>query len=149
MPHSTRSFNASAPCRIEWRPSRWMVIALYALGVSAAFSLVVSEMPRMLAWPLAVLALAYGIRLGWGESRLPRRQLVWAAGDRPTMDGQVLAEAHLHWRGPFAFLRWRDRNGRKQRLAWCPDVLPAAARRELRLAALDGRGAAPAASMAP
>jgi toxin CptA len=55
----------------------------------------------------------------------------------------------LQWRGPLAFLRWRDSDGRMHRLAWWPDVLPVAARRELRLAALDGAGAVPAASMAP
>jgi toxin CptA len=126
-----------------------MVVALHALGVLAAFSLLMSEMPRTVAWPLAVGAMAYGIRLGRSEGRRPERQLVWAAAGSPTLDGQVLADAQLQWRGPLAFLRWRDSDGRVQRLAWWPDVLPAAARRELRLAALDGAGAAPAASMAP
>jgi toxin CptA len=149
MPHSIRSSNASAPCRIEWSPSRWVVIALHSMGVLAAFSVLMSEMPPVLAWPLAVGAMAQGIRLGRSESRQPKRELVWPHGGSPMIDGQPMAEAVLGWRGPLAFLRWRDPDGRTQRLSWWPDVLSAAARRELRLAALDGAGAAPAASMAP
>jgi toxin CptA len=52
-----------------------------------------------------------------------------------TLDGQPIDNVRLQWRGPLAFLFWRDRQGRPQRLSWWPDTLPAASRRELRLAA--------------
>jgi toxin CptA len=51
------------------------------------------------------------------------------------LDGQPLDKAEVQWRGPLAFLVWWDRQGRPQRLSWWPDTLPAASRRELRLAA--------------
>lgn len=126
-----------------------MAAGLHALGALGALSLLASEVPRMSAWPLAAASVAYGVVLGRAELRQPVRQLVWTAGATPTVDGQSMAEPQLHWRGPLAFLRWRDVDGRLQRLAWWPDVLSAAARRELRLAAMDAAGAAPAASMAP
>ena len=126
-----------------------MVLGLYGLGALAAFSVLMSEMPRMVAWPLAMGAAAYGIRLGRVERWQPKQQLVWASGRAPTIDGLELADVELHWRGPLAFLRWRDAEGRLRRLAWWPDVLTVAERRELRLAALDAADAAPAGSMAP
>src|SRR3546814_14715060 len=63
-----------------------------------------------------------------------------------SLDGQTLAAATLRWRGPLAFLRWRDAGGQGGWLVWWPDTLPAAARRVLRIAA----SAAPAhGGMAP
>jgi len=122
---------------------------LCLLGVLAALSLLASEMPTVAAWPLALLAVGEGIRVARGTMRSPRRALVWPFDGAPTLDGVALHEPELHWRGPLAFLRWRDASGRMQRLTWWPDVLPASARRELRLAALEGSGAAVVASMAP
>jgi len=112
-------------------------------------SALASELPPVAAWPLALLAVGEGIRLTRGTLRSPRRTLVWPFDGIPTLDGVALGEPKLHWRGPLAFLRWRDAGGRVRRLTWWPDVLPAAARRELRLAALEGSGAATVASMAP
>jgi toxin CptA len=40
----------------------------------------------------------------------------------------------LQVRGALVFLQWRDLRGGKQRRVWAPDTLPAAQRRELRLA---------------
>jgi toxin CptA len=115
----------------------------------AAWSVLASELPPAAAWPLALLAVGEGSRLARGTLRSPPRTLVWPLDGMPTLDGVALREPELHWRGPLAFLRWRDAGGRVRRLTLWPDVLPAAARRELRLAALEGSGAAPAASMAP
>jgi toxin CptA len=122
---------------------------LCLLGVMAAWSVLASELPPAAAWPLAFLAAGEGIRLARGTLGSPPRTLVWPFDGMPTLDGVALREPELHWRGPLAFLRWRDAGGRVRRLTWWPDILPAAARRELRLAALEGSGAAPAASMAP
>lgn len=52
------------------------------------------------------------------------------------LDGDVLADVELQWRGSLAFLCWRGTAGRTHRLSWWPDTLPVEARRELRLAAM-------------
>lgn len=150
MPRSNRWSNASAPCRIEWRPSRWLAGAILVLAALAAFSVTTSEMPRPLAWPLAALALAWG---GWHarrELRQPRREWVFPGNDAPVLlDGEPVQAVQVQWRGPLAFVHWRGRDGRIGRLSWWPDTLPAAQRRELRLAALPGEATRPRPAMAP
>ena len=136
MPHSTRSSSASVPCRLEWRPSRWVTGMLTLLGILAAFSILASEMPRLAAWPLAVAALVYGLWRAWRESRSPVREFFFPGNDLPVMlDGVPLDSAEVQWRGLLAFVCWNERNGRSRHLSWWPDTLPAAQRRELRLAA--------------
>ncbi|MDR6840505.1 hypothetical protein [Pseudoxanthomonas sacheonensis] len=93
-------------------------------------------MPRWAAWPLSGLVLAYGAWQARREWRLPGHELFFPGNDLPvTLDGQPIDNVKLQWRGPMAFLLWRDRQGRPRRLSWWPDTLPAARRRELRLAA--------------
>jgi toxin CptA len=124
--------------------------ALIALGLLAACSLLASEMPRAMAWPLAIVAAGYGGWLARRERLRPRRQLLWPANDMPlTLDGGPLQLAELQWRGPLAFLRWRASDGRVGHLGWWPDTLPAVQRRELRLAVERRPAALQAASMAP
>ncbi|MBP3985418.1 hypothetical protein J5837_13480 [Pseudoxanthomonas helianthi] len=150
MPHSSRWSNTSAPCRIEWRPSRALAGAILGLAVLAAFSVQASEMPRPLAWPVALFVLAWG---GWRarrELRRARREWVFPGSDAPVLlDGEPVAAVQLEWRGPLAFVRWRARSGRVGRLSWWPDTLPAARRRELRLAALPGKATRSRPAMAP
>lgn len=150
MPYSSRWSNASAPCRIEWRPSRGLAGAILVLAALAVFSVFVSEMPRLLAWPLAALVLAWG---GWRarrELRQPRREWIFPGNDAPVLlDGEPVMAVQVQWRGPLAFVGWRERNGRAGRLAWWPDTLPAARRRELRLAASTGEATRPRPAMAP
>lgn len=150
MPRSTRSSSASASFRpeircIAWRPSRWVIAALLLLSVLAPFAVVASEMPRVAAWPLAGLALATGLRAAWRETCKPPHwlDLPGEAGGAALLDDVPLAEAALAWRGPLAFLRWRDGRGRRGRLSWWPDTLPPAERRALRLWSPDGPGMAP------
>lgn len=112
-----------------------MSFTLVALGVLAAFSVIASGMPRVAAWPIALAAAACGAWLGIRHRRQPARDFCWASGRPPELDGKSLDAAMLHWRGPLAFLRWRDGDGRTRRLAWWPDTLPRAARRELKLVA--------------
>lgn len=139
MPNSPRWSNGSAVCRLEWRPSRCLLGALLSLGLMAAWAVLASEMPRRLAWPLAALSALEGVRLARREWRRPRCRLVFSGDAAPVLlDGRPLDRAGLQWRGPLAFLRWRDRNGRWRHLCWWPDTLPPALRRELRLAATDG-----------
>lgn len=149
MPTSPPSSSASATCRCDWRPSRQLTVALRLLGALAALSVLASEMPRPVAWPLAAAALGWGIWSAWRYRRAAPRRLCWVAGRAPEIDGIAVTGAVLHWRGPLAFLRWRDADGRTRRLAWWPDTLPAAARRELRLAAVVTADTPATPSMAP
>lgn len=136
MTHSHRLSSASVSCRLEWRPSRWVIGALLALGLLAALAVLASGMPRPVAWPLVVSTLAYACWRARRESKLPGHALFLPGNELPAMlDGLPIEQARLQWRGPLAFLLWRDRQGRPQRLSWWPDTLPAASRRELRLAA--------------
>ncbi len=140
MRNSPRWSNGSVNCRLEWRPSRLLQAALILLGLLAAVAVLGSEMPRLFAWPFAVFALGHG---AWQARREGRsaRLVFWFPGNGrpPSVDGTPMLDARLDWRGPLAFLRWRERaGGRWRRGAWGPDTLPAAQRRELRLAAGDG-----------
>ena len=123
-----------------------MVLLLSAL---AGFAVLASEMPRAAAWPAAVLAMLHGLRLAWNELRRPRSRFVFAGQDAPVeVDGRTVRDASVTCRGPLAFVRWRGADGRRRHLAWWPDTLPSAARRELRLAAPVRRAAPKAASVA-
>jgi len=112
-----------------------LTAGLRILGVLAGLSTLASEMPRAVAWAVAVLAMAYGEWLARRYRSLPLRRLWWIGGRAPELDGMALEQATLAWRGPLAFLRWRDARGRARRLAWWPDTLPRGGRRELRLVA--------------
>ncbi len=150
MPHSGRWSNASAPCRLEWRPSRWLAGALAALATLTAFSVFASGMPRIAAWPLVLASLGWGVRQAWMELRQPRREWVFPGGEAPILlDGLPVEAVQVEWRGPLAFVRWRGPEGRIRRLAWWPDTLPAARRRELRLAAGQGEASRSRRTMAP
>ena len=150
MQSSPRSSAGSSTCRIEWKPSRLLGAMLVLLSLLAAFAVTDSEMPRVAAWPLAALALAHGLRLAWKEQRRPRADFLFSGQDAPVqVDGHAVRDASVTWRGPLAFARWRDDDGRTRHLAWWPDTLPAAGRRELRLAAPVRRAARKATSVAP
>lgn len=150
MPGSARSSSASSRCRIEWRPSRALCAGLLALAILAGFAVPASEMPRPAAWPLALMAMAHGAWLAWRYARLPGCRFEFNGQDGPVqVDGTLVHDASVTWRGPLAFVRWRDCRGRSRHLAWWPDTLPAPARRELRLAAPLRRAARRIGSVAP
>ncbi|MDH5833864.1 hypothetical protein [Luteimonas sp. M1R5S59] len=112
--------------------------------------MLVSEMPPPVAWPLALSAVGYALWLARREWRRPACSLVLAGdADRVEVDGEPVGDFALQWRGPLAFAAWRDVRGRRRRLAWWPDTLPPARRRELRLAAPAPRAARRGPSMAP
>jgi toxin CptA len=70
------------------------------------------------------------------QRRKPVRQLVFPGGDSPVqIDGVAVESVVVQWRGPLAFVTWRESSGGRQRLSWWPDTLPPERRRELRLAA--------------
>lgn len=129
-----RSSNASAPSRFELRPSRWPIAALLALSALAPLAVLASEMPRVFAWPLAFAACATGLWLARGEARRPARLIVVDGDGLATVDGAAVSDLRVDWRGPLAFVAWREASGRIARGSFWPDTLDAAGRRELRLA---------------
>jgi toxin CptA len=150
MTHSARSSSESASCRLEWRPSGWLSMAVTVIGPLAACCVLTSEMPRALAWPLAVAAMTHGAILAWRYRRQPVREFVFRGHPAAALvDGVALPSWRLQWRGPLAFLSWRDAAGRAHRCSWWPDTLPPGRRRELRLAATAGSAAPAAPSVAP
>lgn len=140
--------HAVADCELQWRPSRWLALALIVLGVLGGMSAWVSELPPWLSLPVAGLALIWAVASARRELRCPGRVLV-IRGGRATLAGEAIADLRLHWRGWLARLDFTGPDGRRQRLLWWPDTLDAAARRELRLAvavtapARDRRSVAP------
>lgn len=135
----------SAPCRIEWRPSRWLQLALVLLGLLAAIAVLASELPRGAGWLLALAALVHGAWLAQRERSRPPRSLLFTADGRLMIDDADVTAIQLQWRGPLAFLAWQGADGVRRRLVWWPDTLPPRWRRELRLAV----GRLPAARAGP
>ena len=154
MSKSRRSSNASASpeqacCRLGWRPSRWLGAMLWSLALLAPFSLLASDLPRAWAWPLALAAAAWAIFDARRQRAIPARLLLIPTGrGAPTCDGERMHGLQLRWRGPLAFLHWRDARGRRRRASFWPDTLPAGTRRELKLALQRREAASGAASMA-
>ena len=149
MPTSNASYSASAIFQRDWRPSPGFGVALRLIGLLAAVSVLSSDAPSAVAWPVAALAIAYG---EWSARRYraqASRRLHWSAGRRPEVDGVTLEDVRLHWRGPVVFLRGRDGRWRVRHLVWWPDTLPSAARRELRRIASVTENPATTRSMAP
>ncbi len=150
MPHSTHLSNISVPCRVEWRPSRGLVTVLLVLGLAAALAVLASEMPRVAAWPLALIALAYGTWRAWHEARQAVLHIVILPDEGACkVDGAPVDAMSVRWRGPIACLHWRGGDGCRQRCVFWPDTLPAMQRRELRLAAPAPLTARVPTSMAP
>jgi len=110
--------------------------ALVALAALATVSVLASEMPRLVAWPLIiVLILHAGLQIR-GYRSMPRHDFVFPGNDLAVLlDGEPIDAVEVQWRGPLAFITWKDRKGRRRRLSWWPDTLPPSSRRELRLAA--------------
>lgn len=133
MPNLQRSSASSASCRLEWRPSAWLIAALPALGVLGALSLLLSGFPRALTWTGALFALLWGVV---GSRREAAKTPIEIELDGATVkvDDGIVTDFRVFWRGPLSFARWRDAERRAHRLAWWPDTLDAASRRELRLA---------------
>jgi toxin CptA len=135
---------------VAWRPSRLLIAILVSFALLAPLAVLASEMPRAAAWPLALVAFVSGLCKAYREAVRPACDIVIAAGDAAsTIDGRAARDLIVTWRGPLAFLRWRDEDDRTRRLAFWPDTLPAGQRRELRLAASGQEITRSRASMAP
>jgi toxin CptA len=107
--------------------------ALCALAVLAPLSIWASNLPAMVAWPLAVVAAGWAAGAAWRHARTAPLPIVVPVEGDVTVAGQVVDGFDVRWRGALAFLSWRDGAGRGHRLALWPDVLDPATRRELRL----------------
>ena len=149
MPNSPHSSNASASFRSDWKPSIVLCLALIALGFLAGLSLLASDLSSAFAWPAALAAAGWGAWLARREWHRTPLEICWRADGALLVGGERMDAAELHWRGPLAFLAWRDRDRRCHRLAWWPDMLSAAGRRELRLAAMAAEAAHSRRRMAP
>lgn len=123
---------APSVCRLAWRPSRWECGGVLLLGTCAVLGVLASGVP----WPWAVVLANVAGLLAVTQAHRGRRRgvrrLVFA--DSATLDGVPLDTCDVTWRGPLAFLRVRDADGRTHRLAWWPDTLPRRRRRALRRA---------------
>lgn len=108
--------------------------ALLLLALLAPVAVLATELPRAAAWLLAAAALAQGVHLALREWHRTPRSLLFTADGRLLVDDVEASAVQLQWRGPLAFLSWRDPDGRSDRLVWWPDALPPRWRRELRLA---------------
>ena len=134
MPSSPPSSPGSAPCRREWRPSRWQTAAHLLFAVLLPWAVQASALPAAAHWPLGLLAAAGGALQGWRYRRRPMRSILIPPGDSPAqIDGEPVEGISLHDRGPLLQLSWRQ-HGRRQACLFWPDTLPPPRRRELRLA---------------
>ncbi|WP_115511048.1 hypothetical protein [Xanthomonas arboricola] len=132
-PHSSPIF---APCRLEWRPSRVLACALGVLSALALGALWRSGVPPWLAMLLSVYAVLTGGRSLRLLLRSPAREVIVPWSETPaSVDGAQVQGLQVTWRGPIAVVAWTGLDARRQRLHFWPDTLPAAQRRELRLAA--------------
>ena len=136
MPTPYRSSTRSAPCRLEWHPSRWQLAAHLVFAALMPWAATASALPTSAQWPLGLLAAALAAGQGWRHARRPPRTLVIPGGDAPAcIDGQPVEALTLHDRGPLLQLSWHL-SGRRQACLFWPDTLPGPRRRELRLALL-------------
>jgi len=131
--------DASATCRLEWRRSHWLLLALCVLAVAAVAALWLSELPRVWCVAGSVLVPVY---LGWllyRELRRPDCVLSWSGGDaswQVECEGRTEALRHVGaaFRGRLVVLSLADEVGRTRRYLWWSDTLDVRGRRALRLA---------------
>lgn len=132
--------NASSPCRIEWRPSRWAIVGTALIGLLAAVAVMHSALPEPVQPLLALALLVFALWRAWRESRRAPWLLHWPGLDRAAtrvIDGHETAVTivAVRMRGPLAGISLNDGSGRITHALWWPDTLDAASRRALRLMA--------------
>ena len=133
------SSDASSPCRLEWRRSRWLLVALCVLAVAATNALWLSALPLIACGIGSALAIVF---VGWllhREAHRPDCVLSWPGGDAPWQvecDGRNESLRHVcaSFRGGLVVLTLADAGNKRRRYVWWPDTLDARGRRALRLA---------------
>ena len=133
------SSEASSPCRLEWRRSRWLPVALCVLAVAAIIALWLSDIPRLACGIGSALVLAHAGWLLHREAHRPDCVLSWIGGEAPWQvecDGRVesLRFVGANLRGGLVVLTLADADDNPRRFVWWPDTLDARGRRALRLA---------------
>lgn len=129
----------SSSCRLEWRPSRWGIVAAAVLPLSCAGALADSGLPDALPRGIApavvpAVLLAFGAAAGasWSvrAARRPPVVLRLCPGRRLAVGEEVAGSATLTERWPLVVLRRDDGSG-----AWVfwPDTLSPESRRRCRL----------------
>jgi toxin CptA len=143
MQNSKDSSPSCSGCRIEWRPSRWLVTGLVMLAPLASYAVIASALFEDAGRPLAGLVLVLGLVRARRAANEPSCTLHWVGGGQPAgidRAGQrlELRGVELEIRGPIVRLQGRDGRGRRHHLVWWPDTLDAGARRQLVLRARAG-----------
>jgi toxin CptA len=133
------SSDASLPCRLEWRRSRWLPVALCVLAVAAVAALWLSDMPRIACGIGSTCVIAYAGWLLYHESSRQDPVLSWLGGDAPWQvegDGRTESMQFVgaSFRGGLVVLALAEETGRARRYVWWPDTMDARGRRALRLA---------------
>lgn len=134
MPRPPPSSPGSAPCQLEWQPSRWQRRALIAMGALMPWALWATDLP--MPWGLAsgFVAMAGTWLEAWRYARRPGSMFVIPADEGPAqVDDAPVEDLQMRRRGPLVQLAWRQQGRRHWRLFW-PDTLSQAQARELRLA---------------
>jgi toxin CptA len=126
-----------------------LIGAMLMLAALAPVAVLASEIPRWAAWPLAICAAACGAYLAMREARQPVWPVVIDGEGATTIGGEPVGALRVDWRGPLAFVVWRDAKGRPVSRSLWPDTLTAAQRRELRLAVRTGSDGQVPPSMSP
>ena len=133
------SSDGYSPCRLEWRRSRWLPVALCVLAVAAIAALLLSSLQPIGCAIGSMLVLAY---VGWllhREARRPDCELNWAGGNalwQVAYDGCTESLRHVGatYRGGLVVLTLADAKSQRRRYIWWSDTLDAHGRRALRLA---------------
>ncbi len=133
------SSDASSPCRLEWRPSRWLPAALCALAIAAVTAVWMSALPPLPCAIASAFVVAYTVWRLRRELHHSRCELTWPGGDadwRVECEGreEILRHDHASIRGGIAVLTLIDASGRRRRYVWWPDTLDARGRRAFKLA---------------
>jgi toxin CptA len=134
--------------RLELGASRQLAVALAAIGTLGAVGTFLTDLPLTGAAALSAVCIGWGGYLARNASRREPVRLVLRGDGGITVDGMAVDDAKIHWQGPLTCLQWRVGARRERFVAW-PDVVDAAARRELRLWALAHRAHASTAPVAP
>lgn len=152
MPHSPPSSNASARCRLDWRPLPGLAWVLRLLGLVAAVAPWLTALPMAMSALVSVLVLAEGFRLAHCHAGAqPVALLLDTRSGLLHVGGIAVPAFELRWRGRCVFITWRDAADRRHRRIFWPGQLDAAQLRQLRLHRVeDEADASPAAqSVAP
>ncbi len=145
MPNSPHWLQNSPACRIDWRPSRWPRAALLVLAACALLAVWASALDAI-ACVLMSCAVVVHAAWSWRRERCRAQCRLWlpGGGRAAEVDGVAVAGLHLLRRGPLWVLRIEGGTAATPTaLAWWPDTLDLAARRELALA-VEAHAAAPA-----